>query len=313
MFSCRGNLPNKLVSRKYKNHLSFVNVNTTGGIKMMQILKKPTFYIIAAAVIILAVIFVSLIRNPPDDSAWLTETEIIDTLDAHDLALEKDNSKNPSDYAIGGIKPGIFKLKESDGTLYIYVFDNLNERYNQYNHWESDSSGEVEFDGWVNAYQSKNASIFLEAPFGDGNTLDSNETSEFSKLTTVIFDSVFLYLNDGKTSVYHGESEHWRGTYTLKYYNNPIEDANGKLHMDNYGWDASQLAYLGDDPKNVGNISYKYDRAGGGGEGNGANLNDEGVVNLGGSGGNGAGSTPPQEVTFTVIWNGQEEIFVLRP
>lgn len=227
--------------------------------------------------------------------------------------LEKDSSKNPSNYAIGGVKPGIFRFKESDGTLYIYIFDNLNERYNKYNHWESSGSDKVEFDGWVNAYHSKNASIFLEAPFGDGNTLDSNETSQFSKLTTIISDTVFLYLNDGKTIVYNGESEHWRGTYTLKYYNNPIEDENGTLHMDNYSWDASQLAYLGDDPENVGNISYKYDRTGGGGEGTGANLNDEGGVNLGSSGGNGAGSTPPQEVTFSVMWNGQKESFNLKP
>ena len=275
---------------------------------MMQNLKKPTFYIIATAVTILAVIIFGLIRNPPDDSAWLTETEIIDTLGAHDLALEKDTSKNPSDYAIDGIKPGIFKLKESDGILYIYVFDNLNERYNQYNHWESDCSGEVEFDGWINVYQSKNASIFLEEPFPD-----ANDYIETSKLATIISDAVFLYLNDGKTIVYYGESEHWRGTYTLKYFNNPIEDANGKLHMDNYGWDASQLAYRGDNPEDVGNISYKYDRAGGGGEGTGANLNADGVVNLGGSGSNGASSTPPQDVTFTVIWNGQEENFVLQP
>lgn len=275
---------------------------------MMQILKKPTFYIIAAAVVVLAVIIVSLIRNPPDDSVWFTETEIIETLGAHDLALEKDCSKNPSDYAIGGIKPGIFKLKESDGTFYIYVFDNLNERYNQYNHWQSDISDKVEFDGWVNAYHSKNASFFLEEPFPD-----ANDYIETSKLATIISDAVFLYLNYGKTIVYHGESEHWRGTYTLKYYNNPIEEQNGKLHMDNYGWDASQLAYLGDDPENVGNISYKYDRAGGGGEGTGANLNDDGVVNLGGSGSNGAASTPPQDVTFTVIWNGQKESFNLQP
>jgi hypothetical protein len=83
--------------------------------------------------------------------------------------------------------------------------------------------------------------------------------------------------------------------------------------MDNYGWDTSQLAYLGDDPETVGNISYKYNRAGGSGEGTGANINDEGIVNLGGSSGNGAVSTPPREVTITVMWNGQEDSFVLQP
>lgn len=277
--------------------------------------KKPKFFVLAAVVIILAVIIIGLIRNPADSSAWLTENEIINTFNAQDLGLVKDSSKDPSNYAIGGIKPGIFRLKDYDATLYIYIFDNLNERYNKYNHWESGGSDKVEFDGWVNTYHSKNASIFLEAPFGDGNTLDSNETSEFSKLTTIISDTVFLYLNDGKTIVYHGESEHWRGTYTLKYYNNPIKDGdeNGKLYMDNYYWDTSQLAYLGDDPETVGNISYNYDRTGSSGEGNGLSINNEGIVHLGGGGGNDAGSTPPQDVTFSVIWNGQKESFVLQP
>lgn len=50
-----------------------------------------------------------------------------------------------------------------------------------------------------------------------------------------------------------------------------------------------------------------------GGEGTGVNLNDEGFVNLDGSGDNGAGSTPPQEATFTIKWNGQKENLVLQP
>lgn len=282
---------------------------------MMFNFKKLKFYLVAASVVILSVIIIGLVRTPSVSSAWLTENEIVNTFNTHDLALVKDSSKNPADYAIGGFKPGIFRLKEYDGTVYIYIFDNLNERYDKYNHWEFDASDKTEFDGWVDAYHSKNASIFLEAPFGDGNTLDSNETSEFSKLATAISDTVFLYLNEGQIIVYHGESAHWRGTYTLKYYNNPIkdEDENGKLYMDNYSWDTSQLAYLGDDPETVGNISYNYDRTGSGGEGNGLSLNNEGIVNLGGGGGNGAGSTPPQDVTFTVLWNGQKESLVLQP
>lgn len=276
-------------------------------------LKKPTFYIIAAAIVILAVIIVALIANPADNSAWLTEKEIVDTFGAHELALQKDNNKNPADYAIGGIEPGIFSLKEYDGTLYIFIFDNLDERYDKYSHWEFAESNKAEFDGWVNTYHSKNASIVVEAPFGDGNILDSNESGEFSKLATDISDTVFLYLNNGKTVVYHGESEHWRGTYKLKYYNNPIADENGSLYTDSYGWETSQLAYLGDDPENVGSISYQYERTGSGGEGTGLSMNDEGIVNLGGGSGNGALSNPPQAVTITVMWNGQEERLVLQP
>ncbi|AFA48227.1 M56 family metallopeptidase [Acetobacterium woodii] len=293
--------------------LAFSEGDTKERIRNILNFKKPKFYVIAAAVIILAVLMVGLITNPLDHRVWLTENEIIKTFAAHDLSMTKDTSKKPSDYAINSIEPGIFKLKKYDGTLYIYIFDTLDERQNGSNHWEFDESSRVKFTGSITTYNSKNASIFLEAPFGNGAILDSNVFIKFVKLESLISDTVFMYLNDGKTIVYHGESEHWRGTYTLKYYNNPIEDNNGTLHMDNYGWTSFQSAYLGDDPENVKNISYKYDRAGSGGEGTGAIINDKGIVNLGGSGGNGAISNPPHDVTLTMMWNGQEESFVLQP
>jgi hypothetical protein len=271
-------------------------------------LKKPKFYIIGATVVILAIVIVGLITNPADNSAWLTEKEIVNTFNAHNLALEKDNRKTPAAYAIDGIEPGIFRLKEYDGTLYIYIFGNLNERSDKYDQWKLAESNKTEFDGWSNAYHSKNATIVLEVPVPD-----TDDYSKISKLENIIADTVFLHLNEGKTIVYHGESENWRGTYTLKYYNNPIEDENGRLYMDNYGWETSQLTYLGGDLANVGNISYKYDRAGSGGEGTGLRINDKGIVNLAGSSGNGAISNPPQEVTITVMWNDQKESLVLRP
>jgi len=40
---------------------------------------------------------------------------------------------------------------------------------------------------------------------------------------------------------------------------------------------------------------------------------DDGIVNLGDGSGNGPMSTPPQEVTITVMWNDQEESLVLQP
>jgi Antirepressor regulating drug resistance, predicted signal transduction N-terminal membrane component len=292
--------------------LAFGEGDIKGRIRNILTLKQPKFYVVAAAVIILVGTMIGLITNSSDTSAWLTEKEIINTFNAHNLAMEKDRNKNPADYAIGGIEPGIFRLKAYDGTIYIYIFDNMDKRYDNFVRWDFGYNNIV-FDGSVNAYHSKNASVVLEAPFGNGDLLEANESSEFHKLATIIFDTVFLYLNDGKTVVYHGESQHWRGTYTSKYYNNPIEDEDGRLHMDAYGWETSQLVYRGDDPERVGSISYKYDRTGGGGGGTGLRVYDDGIVNLGGGSGNGPMSTPPQEVTITVMWNDQEESLVLQP
>jgi len=274
-------------------------------------LKKQKFYVVAAAVVILVVMMVGLITNPPDNSVWLTKNEIVNTFAAHGLTLAKDSSKNPADYAIGGIEPAIFGFNDYDGTLYLYIFDSLDKTNSKIHLWPFGISEKIEFDGSITTYDSKNVSIFLEAPFGNGDTLDANAYSEFGKLESLISDTVFRYLNDGKTVVYSGESEHWRGTYTLKYYNNPITDENGTLHMDTYHWNTYQLAYIGDDlEKVVDNIAFEYDQ---GFSGTGVILNDEGIANLEGSGGNGGGANPPQDVSLTVKWNGQEESFVLQP
>ena len=63
-----------------------------GRIRNILNLKKPKFYVVAAAGVILAVIMVGLITNPSDHSAWLTENAIVDTFAAHDLALAKANT-----------------------------------------------------------------------------------------------------------------------------------------------------------------------------------------------------------------------------
>jgi len=273
-------------------------------------LKKPKFYVVVAAGVILAVVMVGLIMNPWDNGVWLTKNEIVDTFEVHGLRLAKDSSKNPADYAIGGIEPAIFRFNEYDGTLYLYIFDSLDKTNSKIGFWPFGISEKIEFDGSITTFASKNVSFFLEAPFGNGDILDANEINQFAKLENAVSDTVFRYLNDGKTVVYHGASEHWRGTYTLKYYNNPIMYEDGILHMDSDGWETSQAAYLGDDPENVGKISYKYDRDGIGGEGTGLRLNDKGIVNLGGGSGM---ANPPQDVSLTVRWNGQEESFVLQP
>jgi beta-lactamase regulating signal transducer with metallopeptidase domain len=285
--------------------LAFGEGNPKRRIKNILNLKKPTFYVIVIVVILLIVIIVGLITNPLDKSMWLNENEIVATFESHDLALEEDNSKNPSDYAIGGTKPGIYKLKGNERTLYIYIFDNLNERYIKYNHW---LGSESVFDGMINTSYSKNAAIIFERPF-----LDADKYFETDTLASSISDTVFLYLNDGKTIVYHGHSKNWSGTYTLKYYNNPITDQNGTLYMDNYGWGIYQLEYIGDNPKSIINVSVDYNRDGNHNEKTGLNLNDEEIVTFGNSGGNGTMSDPPLDLTFTVMWNSQEETFVLKP
>lgn len=69
---------------------------------------------------------IAVVTNVPDKNLWLTKNEIVNTFGAHGLGLKKEQSKNPSDYEIAGIKPAIFQFKEYDGILYIYILENRN-------------------------------------------------------------------------------------------------------------------------------------------------------------------------------------------
>jgi hypothetical protein len=62
----------------------------------------------------------------------------------------------------------------------------------------------------------------------------------------------------------------------------------------------------------VGTIEFEYKTIGGGGSSSGAQLNKDGSVQLGSSGGSGFIPRGEDDINFTIKWNGKEENIVLK-
>jgi hypothetical protein len=305
----------KLTAKKHNGRflpLAFGEGDTKERIKNILRAKKPKTYVVVLTLSFIAIVSVGLLTNPFDDSVWLTEKEIVKTFKSDGLVLVKDQEKDPSDYLLGGITPGIYKLDDYHAHMYIYIFKNLNERKEI-----TQSSPMYGFnnkldDSITNSYFSKNALIVLEAPSEFLNSLEYSEylevASVYKEMNDIVSESVLLDLNEGEIAVYKGESQHWTGTYTYSYYNLPLEDEDGRLQMDAYYWDGGQLSYNGSNPQSVGQISYESSW---GSSGTCSTL-DDGDLSLGGGGGNSAKSVLPSQVELTVNWNNQSETLVLK-
>jgi len=305
----------KLAAKKHNGRflpLAFGEGDTKERIKNILRAKKPKRYVVVLILAFIALVSVGLLTNPFDGSVWLTEKEIVKTFKSDGLVLVKDQEKDPSDYLLGGIAPGIYKPVDYDAIMYIYIFENLNERKEI-----TQSSPMYGFnnrldDSITNSYFSKNALIVLEVPSEFLNSLEYSEflevASVYKEMNDIVSESVLLDLNEGEIAVYKGESQHWTGTYTYSYYNLPIEDEDGRLQMDAYFWDGGQLSYNGSNRESVGQISYESSW---GSSGTCSTL-DDGDLSLGGGGGSSAKSVLPSQVEVTVNWNNQSETLILK-
>jgi hypothetical protein len=75
------------------------------------------------------------------------------------------------------------------------------------------------------------------------------------------------------------------------------------------------LKYIGKKPRPTGELSYDYNTEGGG-SGSGTLSNSESkteIYNLGSSGGNGSMAAKDSLVKMQVDWNGNTEVFELKP
>ncbi|MDI3536823.1 MAG: hypothetical protein PWP30_1305 [Eubacteriaceae bacterium] len=171
------------------------------------------------------------------------------------------------------------------------------------------------FTGVTESYHSQNVVIVYESTFNKNEVMQSEAVESYEaiqlyyQVAKEINSVVFENLNNGQTVTYYGESEHWQGTAVLKYYNNSIEDENGKLHMDTYSWESEEVKYLGDVSDITGAITVEYSHGASKGSRTGERLDQTGELQLGSTGGNGAIPPAEQPVVFTVKWNDQEESF----
>jgi hypothetical protein len=271
--------------------------------------KLKVWGIITAAAAIFAVIAIGTIgykigEKPKNDI--LTLKTIVKTFEKQGVHLKEDSSKSPDDFELGGVKPAVFSIGDKKDTLLVYTFKSFVER--------EDLAGKSnKFDNQFTMYErpfkAKNALIV----FIPGKTPDTeDDLVNLSKNNSMISNTVFKYLNDGKEIVYKGQSSSWEGTFTLKYYEHWWQDEKGTLHRESYHTDSQAIKYKSSDIDAVGSIEFEYKTTHGGGSASGVYLNKDGYLQLGGSGGDGAIPRADEDVTYSVKWNGKEETFILK-
>lgn len=237
----------------------------------------------------------------------LTLKTIVKTFKQQGLQLKENDSESFKEYELKGVKPAIFTIGDNKGTLLIYIFNSFIERekiVKETNRFDNPYSFEEI------PYNSKN-SLIVFIPSNISKTKEDLES--FGKIASLISNTVFKYLNNGKERVYKGESASWEGTFTLKYYEHWFKDEEGKHHYESYHHQYPRIKYKMSDIDAVGLITFKYETSHGRGESTGLRLNKDGYANAGISGGNGSITGENNDIIFTVKWGNKEEHFVLKP
>jgi len=120
-----------------------------------------------------------------------------------------------------------------------------------------------------------------------------------SKQFIVLFGFILLMTACGTNVLnFSGESDHWSAKLKVSQTDDRQEE-DFTLH------------YLGDDTESVGEFSYVVESVGSF-SGNGATLNENGVLTSGGSCGGCAFTSEHTEIIVTIEWNGETETFQLE-
>lgn len=270
----------------------------------LKIWSPITISVVIFAAIAIGVIAYKIGEKPKNDI--LTLKNIVATFEKQGVYLKEDKSKSPDGFEIDGVKPAVFSLGEKKDTLLIYSFKTFSEREDKVNNNEKFSN---QFSFSKYAFNAKNAFIVYIA---SQEPTTEEELKSLVETKTLISDTVFKYLNDGKVRVYKGDSPSWEGTYTLKYYEHWGQDETGKLNYEGYHNSYRVIKYKSSDISNVGTIDFKYKNIGGGGSLTGEELDKDGYLKCGSSGGSGAMPGENDEITFIIKWNGKEENITLR-
>ena len=232
----------------------------------------------------------------------LTLETVVETLEKEGISLEEDASKSPDSFEINGIQPSIFRIKNTEDTLLIYIgapaVDEEATHRNLY------SLERVPF-------VARNAlMVYMPSKIPEA----EEEAKAFVETRDLISNTIFKYLNGGKEVPYKGESAHWEVTGILKYFNDNWEDESGKSHYDGYHTEYFELQYKRSDIEEVGPVSFEYERKGSSGSSTGLTLNDKGHTSTGSSGGSGWLLFEPEEEIYhvTIKWDGKEEKLDLK-
>ena len=275
--------------------------------------KRVKLWMLAGIVIILvAIISVTAISYKLGENSknnFLTVDAIVNTYRKQGVVLKEKNSKAYQDLILEGIKPYTFTIGNTNDRLLIYIFKSFAQRK------EATVIEGVNYPGNydkfpINAYNA----YILYMP--DQTPKSEAEIKNFNNIRDSIFNIAFKYLNQGKETIYKGESASWEGSVTRKYYLHWNTDDKGMLVCDSYDSESPVIKYKLSTNKDLGPISieYTYPESLGVLTANGLKLNKERNT-LDFSGGGEGSNAPislndPYKVTITV--NEKEEKLELK-
>lgn len=264
---------------------------------------------ITAAVVLCAVIAVGVLgyrmgKSPKND--LLTVRTIVKTFEKQGLSLKEDKSQSADSFEIDGVKPVIFNMGDSKDTFLVYTFKSFVEREKAIGKTDRFKNN---FSLHEFSFNAKN-SFLVYIPSKMPET--EEDMKKMGERIALISNTVFKYLNDGKEIIYKGESASWQGTVTLKYYKHWWQDETGRLHYESYHEQYPVMKYKMADKEAVGAIDFEYETNGSSGNATGMQLNKEGYLNAGFSGGNGVMSDEKDIYNITIKWNGKEENVMLK-
>jgi hypothetical protein len=275
--------------------------------------KLKTWGLLSAIVLILVAISIGVISYrigeiPKND--LLTLKSIVRTLEKQGVILKEDSSKSPDAFELSGVKPTVYSVDKEKGTLLIYTFKSIEERKDIINNSDKHNN---QFSLFEVPLEARNAYLIYIASVPENPTTE--EWNIIAKPIHLISDIVFKYLNDGKEVIYEGESENWKGIFTLKYYEHWWHDETGTLKVEYYSEQYAEIQYKTSDIEDIGTIDFEYKTTSGSGRTTGDILDKDGHLKLGGDGGGGNGSMPSldEDIDFTIKWNGMEENIILKP
>lgn len=267
--------------------------------------KLRIFGIAAIVILVVAAIAAGILGYKAGESTkndTLKLKTVVNAFNKGGLNLKEDNPDTKDKNAIFGIKPSVYTIGDSKDKLLIYMFKSFIDRDEVLSKYSDQRLVEkVQF-------KAKNSYIVYLA-FDPTKSNNSYET--FVKTNKLIADIVFKDLNQGKEVIFKGESEHWQGTFTLKYYQNWIQDDKG-FHYDGYYQEYPVLKYKMQDIDSVGPVSYEYQTTAGGGSGERDTIDSDGYMRLGSAAGNGAIHDITKDINFSVKWKDKEEHMVLK-
>jgi hypothetical protein len=232
------------------------------------------------------------------DNELLEARDAVRAFRANGLDLSPMAASTDADPAIDGVFPVKYQVDKSEDSILVYEFDSVDKR----------RLGEYSIEKYYippRVYRpARNLMLLYQATLPE--TLEEYEAIRptLQARWKAFNDTVFLDLNQGKTVILKGQSEHWQGEITIQYFQYWFQNENDATALDSYAVEKGFLRYIGDEQE-LKDLSYKYStksvsRGGTMTQLNGSEIkiNDEG-----------SGSYIPDSYQVKMEWNGQVEEF----